>query len=335
MNLSNQTILLTGAANGIGRNLATRLLFLKNPPAKLILWDIEYENLVEFKDYYSKYFIGSKEKVTKIYCQKVDLSKLENLDHNLLCKYSDGIIDVFLPIAGYAERNLTSHQSIQDFQKSINVNFLSIVKLTKLILEGRSSEVTRTMPKHIKTTSYECQNIVFISSFLSTVGLPYFSSYSSAKASLSLFAQSLGSELFLAKKYAKYGQYYEKEVQCSMLESPKQKYDRIEEFKSYTSLPNISTVLPQAVKTRFINDSPCNSAIYNFSKLSSNKVTEQILTNLTYHESIYCYSQVFVGWIAWFYGFFGRFLSYQSVYEMNGSIGLLQAGKKQSRKEIS
>lgn len=173
LDLSTQTVLITGAASGIGRQLALDLLTLpkEHRPKKLILWDLN--QCPDFQD-------GVPQAGVQIICRRFDVC-----NYALTNQYinNDGHVDVAVCNAGIAGYGTLDKLSWDAYYKTINVNFLAKVQMTKTLLE-----------------LYPIKSLVYISSMASYGGIATMSEYCPSKAAIRSFAESLQGELALRKK---------------------------------------------------------------------------------------------------------------------------------------
>merc|ERR1719500_11050 len=168
LDLSGQTVLITGAAQGIGHSLAIDLLRLPKAPAKLLLWDI-----AEFTDFKN----GETRNGTTIVTRNVDVTDYDKV--NELIK-KDGDIHICVCNAGIGAGDTFVEMEFSKYVKTIDVNFLAKVQMTKTVLNH-----------HIDTIKH----FVFVSSMASYVGSGRMSEYCSSKAAIRSFSESLGAEL--------------------------------------------------------------------------------------------------------------------------------------------
>ena len=168
MNLSNKTIIITGASSGIGKSLATE--FAKRG-ANLVLGARQFVTLCEIAQGLEKdYGI----KAVAVQC---DVAVEE--DCNVLIKQAVatfGAIDVLVNNAGISMRALFNDTDIGVLRTVIDVNFWGTVYCTKYAL-----------PEILKTKG----TIVGVSSIAGYKGLPGRTGYSASKFAMNGFLDAL------------------------------------------------------------------------------------------------------------------------------------------------
>ncbi len=172
--LSDKTIWITGASSGIGEQLTYQLASKGN---RLILSARREAELERVKS-------NCPESAQKnIHVLPLDLSDLDSLD-NAAAKALKihGNIDVLVNNGGISQRSLVSETSFEVDQRLINVNFLSAVKLTKLVL-----------PSMIQKNG---GHILVTSSLTGKFGTPFRSSYAASKHALHGFFEALNAEVW-------------------------------------------------------------------------------------------------------------------------------------------
>ena len=164
MRLENKKIIVTAAAQGIGR--ATALKFA-NEGASVIATDINEQKLEEIKSFnpsieISKLDSTNKEEVENFY------NKIDN-------------IDILFHAVGYVHHGALLDCNTDEFYNSVNINIFSAYLMTHTVL-----------PKMLKKKK---GNIVIVSSAASSVkGVPNRFIYATTKAALNGFVKSVAAD---------------------------------------------------------------------------------------------------------------------------------------------
>ncbi len=173
MQVSNKTIIVTGAGNGIGRELTLQLL-RKN--ANVVGVDININALNETK----KIANVSDERFKGFALDITDRTKVEALPEEVLNHF--GTVDGIINNAGIIQKFITVNElSIEDISRVINVNFYGTVYLTKAFL-----------PLFLERPE---AHIVNISSMGGFIPFPKQTIYGAAKAAVKIFTEGLYAEL--------------------------------------------------------------------------------------------------------------------------------------------
>lgn len=164
----NDAILISGASQGIGRAIAVMLAsFTKRP---LILLARNLNGLEETKKLCLK--SGAK----KVHCIPSDLTSKEDLDRlssiNVLKE-----VGMLINNAGYYVEESVIESELDVFQSQLEVNFLSAVSLTKIMLPFLAQK--------------EQANIVFTGSVTAQHGQARCGAYSASKQALKGYVESL------------------------------------------------------------------------------------------------------------------------------------------------
>lgn len=172
--LSDKTIWITGASSGIGEQVSYQLAEKGN---RLILSSRREQELKRVKDNCPQ----SAQKDIQILT--LDLSDLDSLNQaaQTAMEFYNGI-DVLINNGGISQRSLAAETDFEVDQRLINVNFLSAVKLSKLVLPGMIQRNNG--------------HIVLTSSLVGKFGTPFRSSYSASKHALHGFFEALGAEVW-------------------------------------------------------------------------------------------------------------------------------------------
>ena len=163
--IENKNILITGGADGLGKNLIN-LLIEKNCTITCVDCDEEKLNLLDHKN------------IKKILCDLRNLSETSDL----LKKIEGEKYDILINNAGYEIGSLLSEVSIKDFIDNYNCNFFSHMILTKEFVNTLSSKNNNTkIINMVSDTAYRA--------------IPTRSSYCSSKASFRNFTEAMRVEL--------------------------------------------------------------------------------------------------------------------------------------------
>ena len=170
--LAGKRIWITGASSGIGEALTYQLAEKGN---SLIISARRSDELQRVKSNCSE------KSQPNIHVLPLDLSDLASLDEvgKKALQIFDGI-DVLVNNGGISQRSLVSETDFEVDQRIMNVNFLSAVKLTKIVL-----------PSMIKQNQ---GHILLTSSLVGKFGTPMRSTYSASKHALHGFFEALAAE---------------------------------------------------------------------------------------------------------------------------------------------
>ena len=168
----NKVAAITGAASGIGRQLALELVRRK---CHVALSDVNAEGLQETAEQAQ----GSGVRVTS---QRVDVA-----DRGAVYEWADevaddhGKVNLIFNNAGVGLASTVESMSYEDFEWLMNINFWGVVYGTKAFLP------------HLKASGEG--HVINISSVFGLVGIPSQSAYNSAKFAVRGFTESLRQEL--------------------------------------------------------------------------------------------------------------------------------------------
>ncbi len=169
-------VLITGASKGIGKELT--LAFAKQK-AKLVL---AARSLPQLEEVAQKAFaLGS-----EVLAHKTDVTKVNELDSLLAeTKNKYGRLDILINNAGKGLYGKWENTSLESHEDLFNLNFLSVVELTRkaipLLKSGQTSKIKKM--------------IINISSIAAFLPVPKMGSYCASKAALSTFSNILRIEL--------------------------------------------------------------------------------------------------------------------------------------------
>ena len=167
-----KTVLITGATSGIGYEFSK--IFMENN-YDVILVGRNLEKLMELEDF-------SKKKYVRAYIYKFDLSLSENID--LLykkIKTEVGKVDILINNAGIGFNGEFNEIDWQKQLDIINVNIISLTKLTKLILKDMIDQKDGKILNVASTGAYQPG--------------PLISVYYASKAYVLSFSQALREEV--------------------------------------------------------------------------------------------------------------------------------------------
>lgn len=168
----NKIVWITGASSGIGEALAYALA---KEGAHLVLTARNKARLQEVADI----CLQHTEQCHIFEADLFDTDMLESLVKKVIKQV--GTIDLLMNNAGMSQRSLVKDTPLQNDRKIMELNFFSVVALTKLVL-----------PYMIKQQS---GHIVVTSSIVGKFGFPLRSAYSASKHALQGFFESLSAEL--------------------------------------------------------------------------------------------------------------------------------------------
>ena len=171
-NLKEKVVWITGASSGIGEELAYALA---REGSFLILSARNKEKLEQVKAKCLEY-------TPKCWVYPVDLSANQHWDALVKTVLAQvGHIDVLINNAGRSQRSLAKETPIEIDRNIMELNFFSVVALTKLVL-----------PQMLENGS---GHVVVISSIAGKLGFPMRTAYSASKHALQGYFESLRAEL--------------------------------------------------------------------------------------------------------------------------------------------
>ena len=172
MKISGQRILLTGAAGGIGSELAVTLA---KKGAELILVDIDMGKLEGLKQRLQ--MSGGKAHV--LHCDLSAPDVAQGLADRVMALV--GGVDTLINCAGIAHFGLFENQSSEHLEKLWQINVITPMQLTQAVLP--------------KMTARHYGAVVNVGSVFGSIGFAYFTTYSASKFAIRGFSESLRREL--------------------------------------------------------------------------------------------------------------------------------------------
>ncbi|MBQ0760123.1 MAG: SDR family oxidoreductase [Zhongshania sp.] len=170
--LRGKTVVITGAAGGLGSALAKALA---EEGCHLALIDVNQQALTELAARLQRPSLRISSHVVNL-CKKTEI---DNLPSELIRAHPS--IDVIINNAGMTlQKSIESH-SMDDWQRVFNLNFWAAVSMCQILLPLLRQQNTA--------------HIVNLSSMAAFHGLPSQCSYSSSKAALQAYSESLRAEL--------------------------------------------------------------------------------------------------------------------------------------------
>ena len=171
--LTNKTICITGASSGIGEALTYQLAAKENT---LIISARRKSELERVKKNCPE------TAQSKIHVFPLDLSDLDSLGVAAETALNIHDVDVLINNGGISQRSLAAETAFEVDQRIMTVNFLSAVKLTKLVLPGMIRN--------------NCGHILVTSSLVGKFGTPFRSTYSASKHALHGLFEALRAEVW-------------------------------------------------------------------------------------------------------------------------------------------
>jgi short-subunit dehydrogenase len=169
--LKDKTVLVTGAASGIGRRLSQDLYW--NEKCRLVLADVDASELAVLKNELEP--DGEGDRVSAFVC---DIASEESVAS--LAAAAGPRLDALVNNAGVAFLGSFERSSFADFERVVRTNLLGTARMTKAFL-----------PRILESRGF----IVNVASMAGLVGAPGMSAYAASKFGLVGFSDSLRAEL--------------------------------------------------------------------------------------------------------------------------------------------
>ena len=167
-----QVVCITGAGSGLGKEAA---IAIAKRSHKVIATVLYQEQIIDLKE------ISEKENLD-LQVIKVDITDEE--DRNKLLNYD---IDIFISNAAIADSGSVAEVDVERIEDIFKVNVFSNIKITQAVLKN--------MIENKKEGK-----IVFLSSQIGRIALPFLGPYASSKYAIEGFASSLRSEMKILNK---------------------------------------------------------------------------------------------------------------------------------------
>ena len=212
----NKIIWITGASSGIGKTLAYHITSLNTKNTKLVLSARRETKLNEIKTDILEKYGGNKNKNKNknnikpddIYILPLDLNETDTAYYisqynSILKHFNTDRIGILINNAGFSMRSSFVDFDIKDTLNMIQVNLVSPIILTKLVLDDMKKNTNRNTNSGVNTSSSNANQLPFsrtghivnISSVSGRLWPATRSSYSVTKAGLVALGYSLSQEL--------------------------------------------------------------------------------------------------------------------------------------------
>lgn len=170
--LAGKTVLITGAASGIGRLMARKIAARG---ARLVLWDLTVDRLEELRAELAA-------RGTSVRIDACDLAQRQAIrDAAARALHDGGTVDVLINNAGIVNGRGLLDSSDDDIERSFRVNTLALFTTTRAFLPGMLER--------------RCGHVVNIASAAGLAGVPRLTDYSASKFAVVGFDEALRLEL--------------------------------------------------------------------------------------------------------------------------------------------
>ena len=173
--LDKQTVCITGAGSGLGREAALTLARRGHKVIATVLYEEQIKELMD---------IAEKENLD-MEVIKLDITNEE--DRNKILDYN---IDVFINNAAIADSGSIAEVDVKRIEDVFKVNVFSNIKITQLVLKNMIEKKRKG-------------KIVFLSSQIGRIALPFLGPYASSKFAIEGFASCLRDEMKILNKLEK------------------------------------------------------------------------------------------------------------------------------------
>lgn len=170
-----QTVCITGAGSGLGKEASVRIAKRGHKVISCVLYDEQIEELEKIKQ----------ENNLDMEIIKVDVTN-EN-DRNKLLNYD---IDVFISNSALADSGSIAEIDIRRIEDIFKVNVFCNIQITQIVLKNMIEKKKKG-------------KVVFLSSQIGRISLPFLGPYASSKFAIEGFASSLRYEMKILNKLEK------------------------------------------------------------------------------------------------------------------------------------
>ena len=173
--LGKQTVCITGAGSGLGKEAAITIARRGHKVIATVLYEEQIEDIIKIKE----------EENLDIEVIKLDITD-EN-DRKKVLKYD---IDAFINNSAIADSGSISEVDVKRIEDVFNVNVFCSIKITQLVLKNMIEKKRKG-------------RVIFLSSQIGRIALPFLGPYASSKFAIEGFASCLRDEMKILNKLRK------------------------------------------------------------------------------------------------------------------------------------
>ena len=167
-----QTICITGSGSGLGKEAVLEIARKGHKVIATVLYEEQIEDILKIKN----------RENLDIEVLKIDITNKN--DRNKLSSYD---IDVFISNAAIADSGSVAEVDVKRIEDVFNINVFSNIRLTQLILKNMIENKKKG-------------KVIFLSSLIGRISLPFLAPYASSKFAIEGFASSLRDEMKILNK---------------------------------------------------------------------------------------------------------------------------------------
>ena len=170
-----QIVCITGAGSGLGKEAAIKIAKRGHKVIACVLYQEQIKDLKQIKE------------KDKLDMEIIKLDITDEQDRNKLLNYD---IDIFISNAAIADSGSIAEIDVKRIEDVFNVNVFCNIKLTQMILKSMIEKKKKG-------------KIVFLSSQIGRIALPFLGAYASSKFAIEGFASCLRYEMKILNKLEK------------------------------------------------------------------------------------------------------------------------------------